>query len=158
MARNILDMKDGDQSAREEPTFPNLTLAFGKPIYDETLVGEIQPLNVAEAKEYVQGDDDEEDNMPLSWRMKRPSVHFEPVSTMDHVSQDKGKGNFAKSRSSVVVRSYTTRGTEKKLLGDAMKASRQKQISKKRLRKTTVVKPDISEDQVVNVGEDEDIN
>lgn len=39
-----------------------------------------------------------------------------------------------------------------------MKASRQKHISQKRQRKTTFVEPDMPEDQVVNVGEKEDIN
>lgn len=39
-----------------------------------------------------------------------------------------------------------------------MKASRQKHITKKRQRKTIVVKPDIPDDQVVDVGKEEDIN
>lgn len=38
-----------------------------------------------------------------------------------------------------------------------MKASKQKYILKKRLRKTTIIEPDILEDQVVNIGEDEEI-
>lgn len=39
-----------------------------------------------------------------------------------------------------------------------MKASRQRHISKKRLRTTTVVEPDIPKDQVVNIEEYEDID
>lgn len=57
-----------------------------------------------------------------------------------------------------MVHSYTTRGFEKKLLGGAMRASKKKHISKKRLRKTTVVEPDIPEDLDINIGEDGDID
>lgn len=57
-----------------------------------------------------------------------------------------------------MVHSYTTRDAEKKLLGKAMRASKQKNVSKKRLRNAIVVEPDIPKDQVVNVEEDEEIN
>lgn len=110
------------------------------------------------SEEKAQGDNKEKDNIPLSWRIKRSFVHSDPVSTKDQVRQDNGKGKTDEGKSSMVVHSYTTRGVEKKLLSDAMRSSKQKHISKKKLRKTTVVKPDIPEDQVVNVKEDDDID
>lgn len=113
MARNLLDLKEGYQSTRKEPVSPDLTLALGKPIYDKILISEIRPLNIAELEENVQKDDDEEDNKPLSWRIKRPIVHSEPISTRDQVRHDKGKRKDGEGKSSVVVQSYTTRGTEK---------------------------------------------
>lgn len=57
-----------------------------------------------------------------------------------------------------MIRSYTTRGAEKKkLLGDAMRASKQKHILKKRLRKIIFIEIDIPEDQVVDIVKDEEI-
>lgn len=38
VARNLLELKDRYQSIRDEPTSPDLTLALGKPMYDETPV------------------------------------------------------------------------------------------------------------------------
>lgn len=95
---SLLDLKEGYQSTREEPVSPDLTLALGKPIYGESSISEIRPLNIAELEENVQKDDDEEDSKPLSWRIKRPIVHSEPISTRDQVRHDKEKGRMVKGR------------------------------------------------------------
>lgn len=54
--------------------------------------------------------------------------------------------------------SYTTKGTEKKLLSDAMAASRTKHILKKRRKNTIVMEEDILEDHIVSVEEEKDIS
>lgn len=58
----------------------------------------------------------------------------------------------------VVARSYTTRGTEKKLLSYAMVAIKRKHVLKKRQRNTTIVEEDIPEDQVVCIDEEKDVS
>lgn len=58
----------------------------------------------------------------------------------------------------VVVRSYTTRGTEKKLLSDAMSVNKRKHVLKKRWRNTTIVEEDIHEDQVIRVEGEKEVS
>lgn len=71
--------------------------------------------------------------------MRRPVIPSTPAPTRDHVRPDKGKAKASEGKVSAIIQSYTTRGIEKKLLGDAMKATRQEHISKKRSRKITFV-------------------
>lgn len=58
----------------------------------------------------------------------------------------------------VVAKSYTTRGTEKKLLSDAMVAIKTKHVLKKRQRNTTIVEEDIPEGQVICIDEQKDVS
>lgn len=72
--RNLLSIKDGDQSVREEPTSPDFTLALGKLVYDQMPVSEVRPVNVAEEEEKEADEDKEKDSRPMSWRVKNPVV------------------------------------------------------------------------------------
>lgn len=90
-------------------------------------------------------EDDEEDNVPLKWRKKKPDAP--PVSALAKDQEEKGKGKEKMTEESVVVmRSYTTRGTEKKLLSDTMVSSREKHAMKKSKKVVTIVEDDIPED------------
>lgn len=57
-----------------------------------------------------------------------------------------------------VRRTYFTRGMENKVLGDALMASRQKHIARKKQRTTMVVEEGISEDKLVDIDKDVNIN
>lgn len=57
----------------------------------------------------------------------------------------------------VVARNYTTRGTEKKLMRDAMAASKRKYVLKKRIRNIIVGEENIPKDQVISVEEEKEI-
>lgn len=90
-------------------------------------------------------EDNEEDNVPLQRRKKKPDAP--PISALAKDQEEKGKGKEKMSEeSAVVVRSYTTRGTEKNLLSDTMVASREKHAMKKGKKVVTVVEDDIPED------------
>lgn len=89
--------------------------------------------------------------------MKKPVVPSSPAPTRDQVRKDKGKRKISEE-GTAVIRSYSTRESKRKLLGDAMKASKQKHAYKKRLRRTTVVEKDKPKDQVVKVMEEPENN
>lgn len=120
-------------------------------------VSEARPVNVAQEEESVASEDDEEDSRPLSQSLKKPVVTSSPVPARDQVRKDEGKRKMS-GEGAAVVRSYSTRGTERKLLNNVMKASRQKHVYKKRLSRTTVVEEDIPEDQTVEVVEEPEID
>lgn len=82
--------------------------------------------------------------------VKKPKAPSAPTHARDQARMDKGKEKV-NEESIIAVRSYTTKGTEKKLLGDAVKASKQKHEYKKRQRRTTFVEHDIPDDQVVEL-------
>lgn len=88
--------------------------------------------------------------------MDRPNVSFVFAPIKDQVKIDKEKEKVF-SDNTTIVRSYTTSGTEKKLLGDAMTANRQKHISRKKQRKTIVVEEEIPKGKLVDVKEETDI-
>lgn len=83
VAKNLLELKDGDQSDKGEPTSPNLNLALGKPIYDQTHVSEVRPVHVVAVKEKDDDDDDEENSRLLSWSVRNPEVPFAPTPSRD---------------------------------------------------------------------------
>lgn len=63
-------------------------------------------MNVAKQKE-------EDDSIPLSWRMKKPNAPSSPVPDRDQVRKAKGKEKESE-QTEVVARNYTTKGTKKK--------------------------------------------
>lgn len=73
------------------------------------------------------------------------------------MGRDKGKEN-ASIESTIVVISFATKRIEKKVLGDAMKASRLKHIANKKQRRTMVVQKEIPEDKLVDVEGDIDVD
>lgn len=94
-------------------------------------MSEVRLVNIAKKKEKEEDKDDEEDSKPLSWGVKKPKAPSAPTHARDQARMDKGKEKV-NEKSTMAVRSYTTKGTEKKLLGDAVKASKQKHAYKKR--------------------------
>lgn len=64
---------------------------MGKPVYDQTLVSEVRPINVAEEEEKEEDEHDEQDSRPLSWSVKKPVVPSIPTPTKDQVKTDKSK-------------------------------------------------------------------
>lgn len=109
---------------------PDLTLALGKPVYNETLVSEVRLVNVVE-KEANADDNNDEKRIPLAWQRKRSHVSCTFAPIRDQVGTNKGK-NKVTSENAAVIRSYTTRDSEKKLLGDAIKSSRKTYAYKKK--------------------------
>lgn len=87
----LLVLNDGDLSVKKEPTSPDLTWAMGKPVYDQTPVSEVRPINVAEEEEKEEDEHDEQDSRPLSWCVKKPVVPSIPTPTKDQVKIDKSK-------------------------------------------------------------------
>lgn len=73
----------------------------------------------------------------MYWKVRKPRIASDPVSTRDQAKTNNGKDKICEQNAEI-TRCDTTQGTEKKLLGDAMRASKQKHIAKKRVRKTTV--------------------
>lgn len=56
------------------------------------------------------------------------------------------------------ARSYPTRGTEKKLMSDAMTTSKTKHILKQRQRNTIAMEEEIPEDQIVSVEKEKEVS
>lgn len=90
----MLDLKENEQNTRDELASPDLSPKLGTPVFDQTSISEIRPVNISEnAKEDL---DNNEDNRPLIWKMKIPIVPPTPIPTKDQVGTTKGKENLTK--------------------------------------------------------------
>lgn len=67
VAKGLLDLKEHEQTPSEEPASPNLNLALGTPVFDQTPVSEIKPVNISKNIEEDLDEDLDEDeyNHPL---------------------------------------------------------------------------------------------
>lgn len=63
VAKGLLDLKEHEQTSRDESSFPDISLALGRPIFYQTSFSKIRPVNVfVNIEEDL---DDKENNQPL---------------------------------------------------------------------------------------------
>lgn len=54
VVRNLLGLKKPEQAIRDESASPYLNLALGTPMFDQALISEIRPVNVAGEEKKIQ--------------------------------------------------------------------------------------------------------
>lgn len=131
-----MDLKEHKLLTRDEPTSPDLQPALGTPMFDKTPTSEIRPMNVL--ARVTKDLEDDEDSLPLIWKIKNPTTPPAFDSVRDQIGIEKEKEKVAKD-TQFVHRGYSTRRTHKKLLSDVIEASKSKATEKRKLRSTTVL-------------------
>lgn len=67
-------MKEDNLFSQEKTKYPNLQLVLASPFIDQPSLSSLQPVNVAEEDK----NDDDEDNLPLIWKIKRKNYGNPP--------------------------------------------------------------------------------
>lgn len=67
VVKGLIEIKRDDLFAQEEVKSPNLQLVLVIPLFDQTLMSKVRPINMADLEE----EEDDEDNVPLIWKLRK---------------------------------------------------------------------------------------